>query len=198
MILTIMGLTPGPLVRVLLPCILTIPFVVIVAWIKSFCSNRSRFQLWCYCVCCVCTNRSWFQRWSTHQNILALKFLIFPLIFKISFIAIVLVWPCRIHSDRCCFAKNMVRYRPMGSIRRPYNPGSRSTKDTEFILCVDDPEPQIHELWCVGLDNITREFYPISQLEVVTGTMGDFTTDYLVEKKHRIPIIGQLSINSSV
>ena len=55
----------------------------------------------------------------------------------------------------------------MGYIRRPYNPGSGGTDDTEFILCVDDQEPKIHELWCLGMDNITRKVQPEVHLEVI-------------------------------
>ena len=86
----------------------------------------------------------------------------------------------------------------MGDIRRLSNPGSGSTKDTEFIQCVDGPEPQIHKLWCLGLDNITREVHPTTRVEVIAGTVGKFTANYLAENGRRIPIIGRLSINNSV
>ena len=51
-------------------------------------------------VCCVCTNWSQVQKWSTHRNVLALEFLIFPPNFKINFITIVLVIHCHTHSQR--------------------------------------------------------------------------------------------------
>ena len=164
----------------------------------SFCSDRNRVQLWCFYVVCVCTNRSQVQRWSTHWNILAPKVLISPPIFKTSFTAIVLVWPCWTHSDRCCSAKNTIWRWPMGSIYRPSNPGSGGTEDTKFIRCVDGREPQIHELWCLGLDNMTREVHPTAQVEVIAETVGEFMTNYLADKGRRISIIRQLSINGCV
>ena len=86
----------------------------------------------------------------------------------------------------------------MGSTRRPFNLGSRITKDNEFIRCVDDQENQIHELWCLGLDNITQEVHPTARVEVVAGTVGELTIDYLAENGRIIPIIRQISINNSV
>ena len=86
----------------------------------------------------------------------------------------------------------------MGYIRWTLNPGSGSIKDTAFIQCVDVQESQIHELWCLGLDNITREVHPTAQLEVVTGTVGEFVTNYVSENGRRNQIIGKLSVNDSI
>ena len=85
----------------------------------------------------------------------------------------------------------------MGDIRWPSNTGSRSTKDTAFIQCVDVREPQIHELWCLGLDNITRKVHPTAQVEVIIGTVGEFENKF-AENGRRILVIGKLSINDSV
>ena len=96
MSLTMMGITPGPLVRALFPFSLKIPLVVLmtqlvvlktplvvfVAWVLDFFSDRNQVQLWhCYAGC-VRTNRSRVQRWSTHWILLALKILIVPQIWK--------------------------------------------------------------------------------------------------------------------
>ena len=70
--------------------------------------------------------------------------------------------------------------------------------DTKFIRCVDGREPQIHELWCLRLENVTREIHLIVLLEFSAGTMGEFTTNNLAENGRIIPIIRQLSINISV
>ena len=86
----------------------------------------------------------------------------------------------------------------MVSIRRPSNPGSGGTKDTKFIRRVDVQDPQIHKLWCLGLDNITRKVHPTVLVEVVAGTVGEFMTNYLAENVHIISIIGKLYINSSI
>ena len=142
-----------------------------------FYSDINRVQLWRFYVGCICTNMSRVQRWLSHWIILAPKVLIFPPNFKIGFIAIVLFWPCRAHSDRCFFAKKMIRRRPMGYILRTSDSGSGDTKDVDFIWCVDGQEPQLHKMWCLGLDNVTREIQPTAQLEVGAGTVGQFTTN---------------------
>ena len=126
--LTMMGLTPGPLVRALFHCVFTILLVLLVPWGLGFCTNRSRFQMWYFCVCRVFINMSRVQRWSNHQKKFALKFLIFPPNFKISFIVIVIIWLFRTHSNRCCSTENMTWRAPIISIRRPSNPGNRSTE----------------------------------------------------------------------
>ena len=86
--------------------------------------NNSLFQWWCCYIGCDHTNRSRVQSCSTHKNMFVPKVLICPPNVKISCIYIVLVWPCRTHSNRCRFAKNRIRSRPMGSICQPSNPGS--------------------------------------------------------------------------
>ena len=126
--------------------------------------NGSWVQLWSCYVCRVFTNSRRVQRWSTQQNILALKFLIFPRNFKISFIAIVLVWPCRTHSYHRCFANDMIWGRLLVYISKPSDSGSGGTEDTKFIQCLDGQEPQNHRLWCLGLYNIACEFYPTTQV----------------------------------
>ena len=92
----------------------------------------------------------------------------------------------------------MIQRAPMGSILRPSNPGNGSTEDTTFIQFVDGRDPQIHELWCLGLENISRKVHPTAQVEVVDITFGEFVTNYLAENGLRIHIIGQLSVNDSV
>ena len=86
----------------------------------------------------------------------------------------------------------------MGSIRRPSGYGSGGTKDIKFIQYVDGRETQIHELWCLVLENITRKVYLAEQVEVGSETMGEFRTNYLTKNGRRILIIGNFSINGSV
>ena len=45
MSLTMMGLTPGTLVRAILHFVLRITLVVYVAWVLAFLTNSSRFQM---------------------------------------------------------------------------------------------------------------------------------------------------------
>ena len=79
---------------------------------------------------------------------------------------------CLTHSYHCHFTKYMIRSSTMGSIHRPSNPGNRSTEDTDFMQCVDGWEPQIHELWCLGLDNVTFKARHTVQVQVTSGTVG--------------------------
>ena len=86
----------------------------------------------------------------------------------------------------------------MGSIRRLSYYGSGSTEGTAFIQCIYGTEPQIHELWCLGLDRIIRGVHPTAHVEFPDGTVGEFLTDYLAENGHLIEITGQLSVNDIV
>ena len=86
----------------------------------------------------------------------------------------------------------------MGSIYWTSDPVIGGTDDTKFIHCVDGQVPQIHELWFLQLDNITQTVHPTTQVEVGAGTVGEFTTNYLSENGHIIPIIRKLSINRNV
>ena len=92
----------------------------------------------------------------------------------------------------------MIRRRPMGSICLTSNPGSGGTKDNEFVRCVNGQENQIHELWCLGLENITYKVHPTARVEVGAVTVGYFMTNYLSENGYRIPIFRQLSINGNI
>ena len=86
----------------------------------------------------------------------------------------------------------------MGSIRHPLDPAIRSAEDTTFIKCVDGQEPQIHELWCLVLNNIIQKEYPTAHLEVISVTVGDFVTNYLTGNGRIIHIIWQISVNDRV
>ena len=86
----------------------------------------------------------------------------------------------------------------MGSIHQPSDYGRVGTEDIDFIRCVEIRDPQLHGMWCLGSDKITRKIHPTARLEVGNGTLGLFTNNYLDENGRRIPVIGQLSINGSV
>ena len=89
MVLTMMGLTSGPLVRALsldnVLVVLTTLLILFVAWGLEFRLDRNRINWWRFFVGNVHTNMSRFQRWSTNWNILVTKVLIYPPNFKISF-----------------------------------------------------------------------------------------------------------------
>ena len=89
----------------------------------------------------------------------------------------------------------MIWRAPMGDICRT---SRGSTKDTALIKRVDGQDPQIQELLCLVLENITHKVHPTTQVEVISGTVREFMTHYLAENGRRIPIIGKFSINNSV
>ena len=203
-----MGQTPGPLVRALLLSALNNPLVFCSYWLLywyclwrgvwCFCPDRNLINWWHCDVGSVSTNRIWVQRWLTHRNILAPKVLIFPLSFKIIFVAVVLFWPCPAHSSGCSFSKKMTRHRPVGTIHGNSDSGSRGTKGPVFIRCVDSQDPQIYEIWCLSSDGVTRESHHTSQVDVGAETVGQFSSYFLSENGRIIPILGQSSINGSV
>ena len=154
--------------------------------------------MWYFCVCCVPRNRSQVQWQSTYRNVLALKLLIFPLNLKIIFIVIVMVLICLTNYYQGWLTKNMIWRAPMGKICRSSEYGSGGTDTTAFIQCVDGQEPQIHELWYLGLDGISHKFHHTARVKVTSGTVGDFGTNYFPKYGRWIQIIGQLSVSVSV
>ena len=106
------------------------------------------------------------------RNCLALKLLISAPNLKTSFIVIIMAKLFRTH-----FTKNMIWRALMGSIRLSSNTGSRITKDTAFIQHVDDWEPHIPKWWCLGINNISFEVHTSAQVEVISGTVGEFVND---------------------
>ena len=83
----------------------------------------------------------------------------------------------RTYYNHCCFTKIMIRRAQMGSICQPLNPGIRSTEYTDSIQYVDVQDPQIHEVWILGLYNITHEDHPTARVEEPARTVGYFVTD---------------------
>ena len=67
-----------------------------------------------------------------------------------------------------------------------------------FIQCINGREPQIHVLWCHGIDRICHKVLPYQRIEIPDGTVGEFVTDYISKNGRRNQIIGELSINGSV
>ena len=56
----------------------------------------------------------------------------------------------------------------------------------------------MHEIWCLGSDDITREVHPTAQVDVGAGVVGQFLPNYLSENGRTIPILGQIFFNGSV
>ena len=197
MSLTMMGLTPVPLVRMLFSFSLWL-----ICWsycrfcwlcklrgIWCFGPDSNRFNWWRCSIGCVFTKRSGLQRHLTHRIFLTPKILIFLPSFNISFVAIVLFWPRPARSCRCNFSKNMIWSRPVEPIRQPSNSSSGVNKGPEFIRWVDIQEPQMHKIWCLGSYGITHEFHPTARVDIGTGTVGQFSYYYLAGNGRKIPII---------
>ena len=87
--------------------------------------------------------------WSTHRNVLALKFIIFFPNLKLSFIVIVIVILCINHSNRCSFTKNMIRRSPMVTICRPWIMvvGVLRPLPSSNELMVDNPRSMNCDIW---------------------------------------------------
>ena len=63
---------------------------------------------------------------------------------------------------------------------------------------MEGQDPQSHEVWAFSDDGVTRESHPAVQVEVGAEFMGEFSSNYLIKNKRRIPIIGRILINGSV
>ena len=86
----------------------------------------------------------------------------------------------------------------MGPIRWYSYSGSGGTKGVKFVQCIDGQEPQMHEIWCLDSNGITRKVHLTAQIDVGDETVGHFSTHYFAENGRIIPIIGQISVNRSV
>ena len=56
----------------------------------------------------------------------------------------------------------------------------------------------MHEIWCLGSDDITIEVIPTAQVDVGAEVVGQFSSNYLAKNWRRTPIFGQNFINESV
>ena len=153
---------------------------------------------WPFTVGRVCTKRIQFQRWSTHRIILAPKILISPPHFKISFGAIVLLWPRPDYSIRCNFTNKMARQETVGFINSPSDSVSGDAEGPEFIRCVDWWDPHIHEVRHFGKDGVTCEVDPTRRVDVGNGFLEDFATNYLTASWRRVAVFISNSINGCV
>ena len=54
----------------------------------------------------------------------------------------------------------MAMWEPVGPMRWRDNSVSGEEDGPEFILCVDEQQTQIHEVWNFSEDGVTREVHP--------------------------------------
>ena len=78
------------------------------------------------------------------------------------------------------------------------NYGSGGKDVPNFIHCVDGRQPQIHEFWTFSEDSVTCEVHLTVRVDVGSGFVGEFATDYLNTSWLRFPLFGRSSINGSV
>ena len=86
----------------------------------------------------------------------------------------------------------------MGTICRPSDYGSGFTDTTAFIQCINGREPHINKLWCLGLNGVFCKVHTFVRVEIPSGTVGEFVTDYLAENGRLVEIIGEISVNGNV
>ena len=86
----------------------------------------------------------------------------------------------------------------MKNILRPYNSGGGGPDTSTFINCVNGRNTQIHKLWCWDIDGICREVHPKERVEILSGTVGEFVTEYIRENGLHNHIIRELPINGIV
>ena len=65
----------------------------------------------------------------------------------------------------------------MSTICRTSDSVIAGAEATDFIQCVDVREPHIYELWCMGLDRISRKVHPTTRADVTAGPIGYFVND---------------------
>ena len=92
----------------------------------------------------------------------------------------------------------MHRRDPVGYIRQPFNSVSGADDLTEFIHCVGRQQPQIHGVWTLADDGITREVHPFARVDVSDFSRDCFKTDYFSENGRRVPIYGRKYFNGRV
>ena len=67
---------------------------------------------------------------------------------------------------------------PVGDICWTSDSSCGDTDRSKFIHCVDGPEPEVHEVWIWGDDDITPEFHPTAQVDVDPWIRRDFATNF--------------------
>ena len=93
----------------------------------------------------------------------------------------------------------MLRYTPMGIIRRPSDGnGSKAPYTRIFIQCVNGWESMANEFWYHGLDSLCYNVRSTAQVEINPGTDVECVAENLTTNKRHIRIIGQYSVNESV
>ena len=92
----------------------------------------------------------------------------------------------------------MLRHALTGDIWRPSDSGNRHPDPRICIKCVDVRETMASKFCFHVLDGISFVVHPAAQIDIPTGTVGEFITHYLTPDGWRNIIIGQCSVNGSI
>ena len=88
--------------------------------------------------------------------------------------------------------------KPVVFIDATFDYSNEDAEGPELIRCVGGRKPQVNEVWTLGEDGVTREVRTKAQVDVGTGFIGEFATDYLTEIWRRFCMFGRNYINRSV
>ena len=92
----------------------------------------------------------------------------------------------------------MPRRNPEGVIRQHFRSGNGAKDGIEFSHCVDSRELQIHKLWSLAEDRITRKVRLFAHIDVDDFSGDCLQTYYMIEEARRVTIFGRRSINASI
>ena len=76
----------------------------------------------------------------------------------------------------------------VGATRCPSNSGCGDADISKFICCVDGREPEVNEVWILGEDGVTPEVHHTARVDVGTGFVCKFSTNYLTENGFKTSI----------
>ena len=91
----------------------------------------------------------------------------------------------------------MPRPDPVRAIFQPSDSGSGYDDRLEFIRCVGGRQPKTHEVWTFSNDGITPEVHPTARVDFSAFVGNCFSTDYLTENGHRVPMFRRKLMNGN-
>ena len=77
---------------------------------------------------------------------------------------------------------------PVGATGWPSKSGCGDADISKFICCVDGRDPEVNAVWILGEDGVTPEVHPTVQVDVGTGVVCRFLTNYLTQNGFKTSI----------
>ena len=155
--LTNLDLTPYPWVRTifaLFPFVLTSLLVAVVFWDLMFSHQQEYIPKVTFLRLTFSYQKESSPKVVDSLKCFGAKCTYFHSKFETQFYIKVVVRLCIARSNLCSFTKNMIRRVTMGTICRPSDSVSGGTDTTASIQCTNGLDPEINELWCLGLYRI--------------------------------------------